>query len=67
LHGHTNLLINLDQGLCESIDLEKVSTLNVATSTLGLRPRQGLANVQAKNEACESHFMLMGMQESVKE
>jgi hypothetical protein len=58
LHGHTNLLINLDQGLCESIDLEKVSTLNVATSTLGL---------QAKNEACESHFMLMGMQESVKE
>jgi len=39
----------------------------VATLTLGLRPRQGLAKVQAKYEAWESHFMLPGVQESVRE
>jgi hypothetical protein len=30
----------------------------VATLTLGSQPRQGLAKVRAKSEACESHFML---------
>jgi len=33
----------------------------VATLALGLRPRQGLAKVQAEWEACESHFTLPGM------
>jgi hypothetical protein len=29
LYGLTNLLINLDRSLCESIDFQEVSTLNV--------------------------------------
>jgi hypothetical protein len=33
----------------------------VVTLTLGSQPRQGLAKVQAKSEAQESHFMLPGM------
>ncbi len=40
---------------------------NVATLALGLRPRQGLAKVRAKNEARESHFMLSRVWESVRE
>jgi hypothetical protein len=40
---------------------------NVATLALGSRPRQGLAKVRVKNEARESHFMLPGVQESVRE
>jgi len=43
------------------------NTHNVATLTLGSRPRQGLAKVWAKSEAQESHFMLLGVQESVRE
>jgi hypothetical protein len=39
----------------------------VITLTLDSRPRQGLAKVRAKSEAQESHFMLLGMQESVRE
>ncbi len=39
----------------------------VATLTLGSRPIQGLAKVRAKYEAQESHFMLPGVQESVRE
>ncbi len=39
----------------------------VATLILGLRPRQRLAKVWAKSEFQESHFMLLGMWESVKE
>jgi hypothetical protein len=34
--------------------------LCVATLTLGLWPRQGLAKVRTKSEARESHFMLLG-------
>jgi hypothetical protein len=41
--------------------------LCVATLVLGSRPKQGLAKVQAKSEAWGSHFMLLGVQESVKE
>jgi hypothetical protein len=41
--------------------------VNVITLALGSQPRQGLAKVQAKSEARESHFMLMGVWESVKE
>ncbi len=41
--------------------------LTIATLTLGSRPRQGLAKVQAKIEAQESHFMLPGVQGSVRE
>jgi len=29
LYGLTNILINHDQGLCESLDLQEVSTFNV--------------------------------------
>jgi hypothetical protein len=39
----------------------------VATLTLGLWPKQMLMKVQAKYEARESHFMLSGVQESVRE
>jgi len=39
----------------------------VATLALGLRLRQGLAKVQAKYEARESHFMLPGVQENARE
>jgi hypothetical protein len=39
----------------------------VTTLALGLRPRQGLAKVQAKYEARESHFMLPGVQENARE
>jgi hypothetical protein len=38
-----------------------------ATLALGSRPRQGLAKVRAKCEARESHFMLLGVQKSVRE
>jgi hypothetical protein len=34
---------------------------------LGLRPKQGLTKVWAKSEARESHFMLPGVWESVRE
>ncbi len=40
---------------------------DVATLTLGSRPRQGLVKVRAKNEAQESHFMLSGVWENVRE
>jgi hypothetical protein len=33
----------------------------VTTLTLGSRPKQGLAKVQAESEAQESHFMFLGM------
>jgi hypothetical protein len=33
----------------------------VKTLAMGLQPMQGLAKVQAKSEAWESHFMLLGM------
>jgi hypothetical protein len=39
----------------------------VTTLALGSWPRQGLAKVRTKNETWESHFMLLGMWESVKE
>ncbi len=39
----------------------------VATLGLGSQPKQGLARMRAKREARESHFMLPGVQKSVKE
>jgi hypothetical protein len=39
----------------------------VTTLALGSRPRQGLARVQAKRETWESHFILPGVQKSVRE
>ncbi len=41
--------------------------LDVITLTLGSRLRQRLAKVRAKREARESHFMLPGVQKSVRE
>jgi hypothetical protein len=38
----------------------------VATLTLGLRPKQGLARARAKREAQESHFMLPRVWENVR-
>jgi hypothetical protein len=45
----------------------KVHSLSIVTLALGLRPKQGLAKARAKREARESHFMLPGVQESVRE
>jgi hypothetical protein len=39
----------------------------VTTLALGSQPRQGLARLWAKKEARESHFMLPGVQKSVRE
>jgi hypothetical protein len=39
----------------------------IATLALGLQLKQGLTKVQAESEARESHFMLLGMWESVRE
>jgi hypothetical protein len=39
----------------------------VTTLALGLQPRQGFVKVRAKCEAHESHFMLLGVLESVRE
>jgi hypothetical protein len=39
----------------------------VITLALGSRPRQGLAKVQAKWEVQESHFILLGVWESLRE
>jgi hypothetical protein len=41
--------------------------LFVATLASGLRPKQGFARVWAKKEAQESHLILPGMYESVRE
>jgi hypothetical protein len=41
--------------------------LCVTTLTLGSWSRQGLAKVRGKNEARESHFMLLGVWESLRE
>jgi hypothetical protein len=46
---------------------QQIITHDVTTLTLGSRAKQGLAKVQAKNEAWESHFMFSGMWESVSE
>jgi hypothetical protein len=45
-----------------TIDYSSVTTL-----ALGSRPRQELANVQGESEAQESHFMLPGVYEGVRE
>jgi hypothetical protein len=37
------------------------------TLALGSQPKQGLTKVRAKIEVRESHFMLVGVKESVKE
>jgi hypothetical protein len=39
----------------------------ITTLALGSRPRQRLTEVRAKSEIQESHFMLPGMQKSVRE
>jgi lipopolysaccharide export LptBFGC system permease protein LptF len=39
----------------------------ISTLALGSRLKQGLAKVWAKNEAQKSHFMLLGVWESVRE
>jgi hypothetical protein len=53
----------------DSLHVDKPSkdSIHVATLALGSRPRQWLLEVRTKSEARESHFMLLGMQESVKE
>jgi len=39
----------------------------ITTLALGSQPRQGLAKVRAKSEVQESHFMLLGVWENVRE
>jgi hypothetical protein len=55
-----NLFIHNSYTSCTDI-------VHVATLALGLRPRQGLARLQAKREAHESHLVLPGVQKSVRE
>ncbi len=53
------MLFRCDLGL---INVHKMlHVLCVVTLALGLRPRQGLAKVWAKNDAWESHFMFPGV------
>jgi hypothetical protein len=47
---YASTIVNMDQQI-----------IFVATLALGSRPRQGLARVQAKREARESHLMLPGV------
>jgi len=47
--------------------VEKNLTFTIATLALGSRPKSGLARVWAKREAQESHFMVPGVQKSVRE
>jgi hypothetical protein len=42
-------------------------TIVVATLTLGLRPRQGVARLWAKRKTWESHHMFPGVPKSVRE
>jgi hypothetical protein len=49
------------------LGLRHEHTQTIATLALVSRPRQGLAKMGAKNEAQESHFMFMGVWESVRE
>jgi hypothetical protein len=42
-------------------------TIYVTTLALGSRLRQGLARVQDKREARETHFIFSGVQENVRE
>jgi hypothetical protein len=48
-------------------DFSSCCSYVVTTLTLGSWPKQGLTKVRAKSEARESHFMLSGMHECVKE
>jgi hypothetical protein len=41
--------------------------ISVTALALGSRLRQGLARMQAKKEAQESHFMLLGVRKSARE
>jgi hypothetical protein len=40
---------------------------HVATLALGSQPKQGLARMQDKKEAHDTHLILSGVQESVRE
>jgi hypothetical protein len=51
-------MVNEDIRFMELLDWKLTKTKSVATQTLGLQPKQGLAKVRTKNEARESHFML---------
>jgi hypothetical protein len=44
-----------------------IAVMFVVTLTLGSRPRQGFAKVWAKRKAQESHFTLLGVQETMRE
>jgi len=49
-------------GFCRMAKLVLVVTL-----ALGSRPKQRLVKMQAKKEAQEPHFMVLGVQENVRE
>ncbi len=48
------------------VEIWRKGILVVATLTLGSPPRQGLTRMRNKKEAREAHFILSGVQESVK-
>jgi hypothetical protein len=48
-------------------DYIHIFALFIATLALGSQPRQRLAQVWAKSETRESHFMLLRMWDSVRE
>jgi len=58
MHNWRNIFINI-----EGNDIVHI----IATLTLGSQPRRRLAKVQAKSEAQESHFMILGVWENVRE
>ncbi len=47
--------------------MKRRKKLDVATLAFGSRPKQGLAKVRDKREARETHLILLGVQESVRE
>ncbi len=57
---------NVSSSICHFSSIT-LWTCSVTTLALGLRPRQGLANVWAKSEAQEFHFMFPRVWESVRE
>jgi hypothetical protein len=62
------MITNDDQTLCSTLwEYLKILKSYIATLALGLRPKQGLVKVWAKCEGRESHFMLPGVEESVRE
>jgi hypothetical protein len=65
MHDHCTKLMNLwTKKLCM---ISIIKSLDVATLTLGLWPKQGLARGRDKRDTWEAHLILPGVQENVRE